>query len=192
MTEDGNEVQIPNGMVYQNTIYNFTSNQNRRESFLIEINSAGSISSAQELALNTLKNHPAVLQTPEPLVLVNGITSGKVVLCIYFWMDGNKYNWLKVKSSAIRLIKRAFQDAEILIPGTEIEISFADEAVVSKQIIKDKKVNKVTPMIEESISSTTNAEGGLSSDKDDIQKQAQESDVIAKEKNILIDSKNSS
>ena len=25
MTEDGNEVQIPNGMVYQNTIYNFTT-----------------------------------------------------------------------------------------------------------------------------------------------------------------------
>tara|TARA_R110002124_G_scaffold52032_1_gene150063 strand:+ start:120 stop:572 length:453 start_codon:yes stop_codon:yes gene_type:complete len=144
------------------------------------------------LALNTLKNHPAVLQTPEPLVLVNGIMSGKVELCIYFWMDGNKYNWQKVKSSAIRLIKRAFQDAKILIPGTEIEISFADEAVVSKQITKDKKVNKVTPMIEESINSTTNAEGWLSSDKDEIQKQAQKSDVIGKEENLLIGSKNSS
>ncbi len=118
--------------------------------------------------------------------------SGKVELCIYFWMDGNKYNWQKVKSSAIRLIKRAFQDAKILIPGTEIEISFADEAVVSKQITKDKKVNKVTPMIEESINSTTNAEGWLSSDKDEIQKQAQKSDVIGKEENLLIGSKNSS
>jgi len=179
-------------MVYQNTICNFTSNPNRREHFLIEISSTDSISSAQELALMTLKNHPAVLNTPEPLVLVNSITSGNVVLCIYFWMDGKQYNWQKVKSSAIRLIKRAFQDSNILIPGTEIKISFADEVILPKQVTKDKKANEIMPINKESNNSATHAEGELSSDKEDIQKQAQQSDVIGKEQNLLTDSENSS
>ena len=192
MTQDGHDVQIPNAMVYQNTICNFTSNPNRREHFLIEISSTDSISSAQELALMTLKNHPAVLNTPEPLVLVNSITSGNVVLCIYFWMDGKQYNWQKVKSSAIRLIKRAFQDSNILIPGTEIKISFADEVILPKQVTKDKKANEIMPINKESNNSATHAEGELSSDKEDIQKQAQQSDVIGKEQNLLTDSENSS
>jgi len=192
MTQDGQEVQIPNSIVYQSTIYNFTSNPNRRESFLIEISSLGSISSAQELALKTLKDHPAVLQTPEPLVLVDSISSGNVVLCIYFWMDGKQYNWQKVKSSAIRLIKKVFLDAQILISGTEIKISFADEAFAPKQITKDKKAIKIMSIQKESNKSATHAEGGLSSDKDDIQKQAKQSDVVGKAQNLLTDSEDSS
>lgn len=187
MTQDGHEVQIPNAMVYQNTIYNFTSNPNRRESFLIEISSAGSISSAQELALKTLTKHPAVLKKPEPLVLVDGINSGNVALRIYFWMDGAQYNWQKVKSSAIRLIKRAFQDANILIPGTEIKISFENETYNPKQIPKDEKDNKLRPINEESNNSATHAEGGLSSDKEEIKKQAQQSDLVGKKQNLLAD-----
>jgi small conductance mechanosensitive channel len=189
MTQDGHEVQIPNSLVYQNTIYNFTSNPNRRESFLIEISSMGSISSAQELALKTLKDHSAVLQTPEPLVLVDSIKSGNVVLCIYFWMDGKKYNWQKVKSSAIRLIKRAFQDADIVIPGTEVIISYADESLTPRNNNNEIKGKTSRTKTIELDNSATHAEGGLSSDIDDIKKQAQQSDVGDKKQNLLMDSK---
>lgn len=185
MTQDGHEVQIPNAVVYQNTIYNFTSNPNRRESFLIEISSAGSISLAQELALKTLASHPAILKNPEPLVLVDSITSGNVALCIYFWMNGAQYNWQKVKSSAIRLIKRAFQDSNILIPGTEIKVSFENEAYTPKLSPKVEKDNKMRPINKESKNSATHAEGGLSSDKEDIQKQAQQSELVGKKQNLL-------
>lgn len=186
MTQDGQEVQIPNAVVYQSTIYNFTSNPNRRETFLIEIASTGSISVAQELAISTLRNHPAILQVPEPLVLVNGLTSGNVVLCIYFWLDGSQYNWQKVKSSAIRLLKRAFQDAEIQIPGTEIKISMAYENSLSQQESREETPNKPLSINEESTSLATQAEGGLDSDRKEIQKQAQQSKIVATENNLLM------
>ncbi|HCX3337748.1 TPA: mechanosensitive ion channel [Legionella pneumophila] len=189
MTQDGHEVQIPNAIVYQSNIYNFTSNPNRRETFLIEIASTASISAAQELALNTLKNHPAILQEPEPLVLVNSLTSGNVVLCIYFWLDGSQYNWLKVKSSAIRLLKRAFQDAEIHIPGTEIKINIANEISLPEKKSKHETVNKPLSINEESQTLVTQAEGELGSDMNDIQKQAQQSKVITEENNLLTQSK---
>lgn len=182
-------MQIPNAIVYQSNIYNFTSNPKRRETFLIEISSAGSISAAQELTLNTLKNHTAILQEPEPLVLVNSLTSGNVVLCIYFWLDGSQYNWLKVKSSAIRLLKRAFQDAEIQIPGAEIKINIANEAYLPENKSKHEAINKPPSINEESQTLVTQAEGELGSDMNDIQKQAQQSKIITKENNLLTPSK---
>lgn len=185
MTQDGHEVQIPNAMVYQNTIYNFTSNPNRRVSFLIQISSTNSISSAQELALKILTTHSAILKNPEPLVLVDSITSGNVVLCIYFWLDGSQYNWQKVKSSVIRLIKQAFQDANISIPGTEITIRFENESHSPKQNIKMQKESTMMPKKTESKHSATDAEGNLSSDKEDIQKQAKQSDLVEKKQNLL-------
>ncbi|MDP3559886.1 MAG: mechanosensitive ion channel [Legionellaceae bacterium] len=191
MTQDGNEVQIPNSIVYQSNIYNFTSNPNCRETFLIEISSAASISVAQEIALNALKSHPAILQAPEPLVLVNGLRSGNVVLCIYFWLDGSQYNWQKVKSSAIRLLKRAFQDAEIQIPGAEIKINIANEAYLPEKKSKHAPINKPLSIDEESKTLVTEAEGELSRDINDIQKQAQQSKVVTEENNLLTPSKKS-
>ena len=32
-----------------------------------------------------------------------------VHLRIYYWLDGSQYSWQKVRSSIIRLVKRAFQ-----------------------------------------------------------------------------------
>ncbi len=187
MTQDGQEVQIPNAVVYQSTIYNFTSNPNRRETFLIEISSISSISEAQELALSTLKNHTAILQVPEPLVLVNGLISGNVVLCIYFWLDGSRYNWQKVKSSAIRLLKRAFQDAGIHIPGTEIKIITEPDHSLSQNDIKQEIPNKPQSINEESKTIATQAEGRLDSDMNDIKKQAKQSNVVTKDTNLLIE-----
>ncbi len=187
MTQNGHEVQVPNALVYQNIIHNFTSNPNRRECFFIEISSTDSISSAQELALKTLMSHPALLKKPEPLVLVDSITAGNVVLCVYFWIDGAAYNWQKVKSSAIRLIKRTFQDANILIPGSEMKISFENEPLPSLNNRKKASENTTKPAVNESHNLATEAEGSLGSDKQDIKKQAQQSERVGNKQNLLID-----
>lgn len=124
MTLDGNQVQIPNSTVFKSTIRNFTSNPNRREDFVVGIGYDDSIPFAQEVALKVLAEHPAVLQEPEPLVLVDNLGSSTVNLRVYFWIDGGRHSWLKVKSSVIRLAKRAFQDAGISLPDEARELIF--------------------------------------------------------------------
>lgn len=187
MTPDGHLVQVPNASVYQNNIYNYTSNPNRRENFIIGIGGNESISKAQEVALKTLEKHPAILKVPEPLVLVDNIVSGTINLRIYFWLNGNKYNWQKVRSSAIRLVKSAFQGAEITIPGTEVELSFDEKTVKQLQVTKLKRKDETQPVetTKESTTAATHAEGGLESDRGDIQKQAKRSKVIENETNLL-------
>ncbi|KTD07538.1 mechanosensitive ion channel domain-containing protein [Legionella jamestowniensis] len=191
MTPDGHLVQVPNAVVYQSNIYNYTSNPNRRENFIIGIGGNTSISKAQEVAVETLEKHPAILKDPEPLVLVDNILSGTVNLRIYFWLNSNKYNWQKVKSSAIRLVKSAFQEAEITMPGTEIELSFDKKTAKQLQAAKfsEKPVCEPIKPSKESTTVATHAEGGLQSDRNEIKKQAKRSKVIEKETNLLSSSK---
>ncbi|HAU1946981.1 TPA: hypothetical protein JBJ82_16805 [Legionella pneumophila] len=94
-----------------------------------------------------------------------------------------------MKSSAIRLLKRAFQDAEIHIPGTEIKINIANETSLPEIKSKNETINKPLSINEESQTLVTQAEGELGTDKNDIQKQAQQSKVITEENNLLTHSK---
>ncbi|HZZ73890.1 MAG TPA: mechanosensitive ion channel family protein [Pirellulales bacterium] len=124
MTLDGNLVQIPNATVYKSTLRNFTVNRNRRESFVVGIGYADPIDAAQEIARQVLSDHPAVLSDPEPWVLADSLGQSTVNLRIYFWLDGHQYSWLKVRSSVLRLVKRAFQEHGISMPDEAREVIF--------------------------------------------------------------------
>lgn len=71
------------------------------------------------MALRVLEKHPAVLADPEPWVLVENLATATVNLRVFFWLDSSQYHWRKVKSSIIRLVKRAFQNEGIMMPGNE-------------------------------------------------------------------------
>ncbi len=124
MMPDGNHAQIPNATVYKSVIRNYTSNPNRRDDFLVGIGYDASITTAQTIALETLSEHPAVLSDPEPWVLVDGLGTATVDLRVYYWTDGIKHSLPKVRSSIIRLIKRAFEDQGISMPDSAREILF--------------------------------------------------------------------
>jgi len=111
MTLDGNIAQIPNATVYKSNLHNFTTNANRREEFVIHIGYDDSITTAQEITRQVLTSHPAVLTDPEPSVLVEALGTTTVNLRVYFWLNGREYSLMKVRSSIIRLVKRALQSA---------------------------------------------------------------------------------
>jgi len=124
MTLDGNLVQIPNASVYKNNLRNFTTNANRRENFVVGIGYDDSIDDAQEIARKVLADHPVVLNDPEPSVLVDSLGTSTINLRVYFWLNGREHSWLKVRSSVIRLVKRAFQKHGISMPDEAREIVF--------------------------------------------------------------------
>jgi small-conductance mechanosensitive channel len=188
ITLNGNHVEIPNSIVYKNTIRNFTTNKNRREDFTVGIGYDVRITEAQDVALRVLREHPAVLKDPEPWTLVDGLGSAVVVLRIYFWLDGSKHSWLKVKSSVIRLVKRAFQDAGISMPDEAREVVFPKGVPV--QMLQDGRAGdrpdgqrrisgiRKTSETEPSEPTSTNAEGGLESEADEIENQARQSRLM--------------
>jgi len=179
MALDGNHVQIPNATVFKNTLRNFTSNPNRRVDFTIGVGYEVAIAEAQIVALQVLRDHPAVLKDPEPWVLVEGLGASTVNLRVYFWLDGRQHSWLKVLSAVIRLTKGAFQQAGITLPDESREIVFPNGVPV--HIIEKPKESKLgqdqLPKSESDLEMdpqpmSSAAEGGLTSEAGEIEKQA--------------------
>jgi small-conductance mechanosensitive channel len=192
MTLDGNLTQIPNASVYKSNISNYTTNANRRESFVVGIGYDDAIDSAQETARQVLAEHPAVLKDPEPSVLVDGLGSATVNLRIYFWLDGRAHSWLKVRSSVIRLVKRAFQQAGISLPDEAREVVFPQGVPVTMLEGKPAEARAVDPragvaagVSEECDEVSTKAEAGLYSESAVIEEQAQQAELLQDGENLL-------
>lgn len=192
MNLDGNLVQIPNAAVYKSIICNFTANPNRRESFAVGIGYDDSIAEAQGIARKVLADHPAVLKDPEPWVLVDSLGSATIQLRIYYWLNGHEHSFLKVRSSLIRLLKRAFQDGGISMPDEAREVVFPQGIPVT--LLSDK--SKDTPVVvskrpltklavKESPTVSTEAESGLNSDAKTIEEQAQQVKPLNNDENLL-------
>ena len=185
MSLEGNHIQIPNSVIYKSKIRNYTSNPKRREEFVVGISYDDEIPKAQEVALQVLTTHPAVLKVPEPWVLVDSLGQAVVNLRIYFWLDGNEHSWLKVKSSVIRLIKRAFQDNDITMPDEARELIFPKGISVNiEQPQEEKRLDSSKKSKSKEIIAT-NAETGLQSQAKEIQDQALQARIPESGENLL-------
>ncbi|BCR06747.1 mechanosensitive ion channel protein MscS [Desulfuromonas versatilis] len=174
MDPDGNHVQIPNATIYKSIIRNFTANPNRRESFEVGIGYENDSAAAQAVALEVLNGHPAVLKDPEALVLVDRLGAATVNLRVYFWYDGSAYNGPKVKSSLIRLVKRAFEGRGISMPDEAREIVFPDGVPVRMLEAAEPPAKKPRPeeAAVETGAVTTAAEGHLANEEGPLREQA--------------------
>lgn len=124
LTLDGNHVQIPNATVYKSIIKNYSSIPSRRAEFIIGIGYDSSIVLAQSLVGAVLNAHPAVLDKPEPLVLVDELGAATVNLRIFYWFDSATYSPAKINSALLRLCKNALLEGGIELPDPAREVVF--------------------------------------------------------------------
>ncbi len=191
MRLDGTLSQLPNAMVYKSAIRNFTTNPNRREDFLVGIGYDDRIDQAQEVARRVLAEHPAVLKSPEPWVLAEDLGKATVNLRVYFWLNGEEHSWLKVRSSVIRLVKRAFQDHGISMPDEAREVIFPNGVPVTMVADSAKQIKPLAftpPLSKEEHGRevvSTRAEGGLSSEADTLDEQARRAQPPDQKENLL-------
>jgi small-conductance mechanosensitive channel len=192
MALDGTLSQLPNATVYKSVIRNFSNNPNRREDFVVGIGYDDRIDEAQEVARRVLAGHPAVLKDPEPWVLAEELGKATVNLRIYFWLSGREHSWLKVRSSVIRLIKRAFQDHGISMPDEAREVIFPRGVPVTilAESPAQAQPDATAPAPVERLDHTpealvTPAEGGLSSEADTLDEQARQTDMPDDKEDLL-------
>jgi small conductance mechanosensitive channel len=193
MNLEGNLVQVPNALVYKNTLRNFTVNPKRRESFEVGIGYEDPIDKAQELVRDVLARHPAVLDDPEPWVLADRFGPSTVQLRIYFWLNGHEHSWLKVRSSVIRLVKLAFQRGGISMPDESREVIFPQGVPVSTRPAPPgdegssagEPESRSVGREHEKHVVATKAEGGLSSEAAELGRQAREAQPVGKGENLL-------
>ncbi|CAN5401298.1 mechanosensitive ion channel family protein [soil metagenome] len=186
MTVEGNHVQIPNATIYKETITNFTANPNTRFDFTVGIGYEDSISNAQAIALSVLHGHPGVVDDPEPLVLVEALGASTVNLRVYFWVDIARFGQLKVRSAVIRLVKRAFDEANISMPDEAREIVFPSGVPVHMIPQGETPTPHADPPCpDEATTAASSGEGDLGSEAEEVEKQARSSRVPEAGRNLL-------
>ena len=202
MSFDGNHIQIPNGTVYTSVIRNLTANPNVRLSFIVGVDYADGVAEAQRVIADALQSHPAVLTEPEPMVLLDELGASTVNLKVYFWCDGVANSGLKVRSSVIRRVKRAVEDAGLTMPDEAREVIFPKGVPVRGELLglpdrsadvpavdRDPPAESppaatiVTP--EEPVVSV--GEGNLSSETEEINDQARHSRDPDSSRDLLTD-----
>ena len=184
MTLEGNHIHIPNAIIYKNTIVNVTANPNIRKQFTVGIGNNDSITNAQQVALEVLNKHEAILKEPEPQVLVDSLGAATVNLIVYFWVNGQKNSSTKVKSAMIRLIKKAFDDANILMPDEARELVFPEGIRIIQAQAESVKSTEVAKPNEPENNAV---ESDLSNDVDEIRKQSEENLLSDSDANLIKD-----
>lgn len=197
MTLDGNHIQIPNATVFKNTITNYTANPNRRSDFVVGIGYDAALSQAQAVIDQILSEHPAVLDTPESLVLVDTLGSATVNLRVYFWYDATQYAPIKIKSSLMRQTKRALADAGISMPDEAREVIFPQGVPIVQMPpspaapAQEAATAAAAPAGSPPVAAappepvTTAAEGNLHSEEAEIHKQSAQSRPVEAGENLL-------
>ncbi len=172
LTLDGNHVQIPNATIYKSTIKNYSSIKSRRAEFVVGIAYDSSATRAQALIADVLKEHPAVLDAPEPLVLVDELGAATVNLRVTYWFDSATYSPAKINSALMRLTKNCLLKNGIELPDAAREVIFPKGVpLVQLPDVIAAPAAPAAPAREtpgEETSAATEAEGDLSSESSDM------------------------
>ncbi|MEO0530810.1 MAG: mechanosensitive ion channel protein MscS, partial [Planctomycetota bacterium] len=152
---------------------------------------------AQQTVLNALRSHAAVLNDPEPLVLVDELASSTVNLRVFFWADGEKYGVLKVRSAVLRRVKVELTAAGFTLPDEAREMIFPQGVpvqMIEAEALGDEASKEKAPapssrsLTDESAATAVEAEGGLDNDKKEIDRQAASSRKLDEGANLLDES----
>ncbi len=116
ITPDGNHVRIPNATVFKAEMVNYSRNPYRRFQFDVGVDVELELSPVQALAENVVGDIDGVLDDPAPFCLVTELGDSSVILRVFAWVDQREFDFGRVRSEAIRQVKEAFDDADIVMP----------------------------------------------------------------------------
>lgn len=147
MTLDGNELRLPNALVFKSVLLNYSQNPKRRFEFVITIDGAQSIRDAQMLGIEAVAKVEGVLTDPAPSWVVVDYTPGGIGLRYYGWVDQRASDLGKVRGEAIRAVKAAYAHADIESPRTVYHVVTSrergaeDEARAPLEPVHDKNID---------------------------------------------------
>jgi small conductance mechanosensitive channel len=124
-TVDNQFIFIPNGVLSNGTITNFTFATTRRADLTIGISYSSNIKKAKEIILEIMNNHPLVLKDPVPIVLVKDLAESSINLAVRPWAE--LPNFFDMRSEILEAIKNAFDSEGIEIPFPQRDVHIKEK-----------------------------------------------------------------
>lgn len=128
---DGTEVIIPNEMLIIHPVINhsFTDHKARIQ-MPVQVSYDSPLELAMQLISDAATNHPRILATPSPAVLVKGFGDNGIDLMLSIWIPDPEEGSAVLQSEIFLEIWRAFQENKISIPFPQREIRILGNTAV--------------------------------------------------------------
>lgn len=125
-TFDGERAVIPNGEIYANAVLVKTAYDVRRIKFIVGIGYLDDIEQGRETIRRVLVETEGVLDDPGPWIYVSELAPSSVNFTVYFWVNSEQANVLKVSDKVATGIKYALDKAGIDLPYPHSVVLFHD------------------------------------------------------------------
>ncbi|GIZ10372.1 mechanosensitive ion channel family protein [Flavobacterium sp. UMI-01] len=113
ITANNQVVFIPNGILSNGIITNYSMLGNRRADLTFSISYDSDIKRAKEIIIELLNDNPKVLQNPKPEVFVRNLTDSAIELAVRPWATNENFG--SVFTEVLENCKTAFDKAGIVI-----------------------------------------------------------------------------
>ena len=119
-TPDNKRITLPNGAVSNGTIVDYSTNENRRVELQFGAAYGTDVAKMKELMLQVAKNHPLVLDDPEPAALFVAQNASSLDFKLRVWCKSADY-WT-VNFEVFEQVHEAMLAANIEIPFPQMDV----------------------------------------------------------------------
>ena len=140
-TFDGSEVIVPNADLISNQVINWTLTDTRQRMKLpVKVAFESDPDQVLEILLKVVREHPAVLDDPEPMATFNGFGDYFLDFTLYYWITGNIF---QTKTEVALGVHRSIKEAGIQKPKPQQEIQIMiSEGLDNVKITNSSKKKK--------------------------------------------------
>ena len=125
-TFDGERAVIPNGDIYSTAVLVKTAFEKRRVKFVVGIGYLDDIEQGRETIRKVIDQTEGVLSDPGPWIYVSELAPSSVNFTVYFWVNSEQANVLRVSDRVATGIKYALDRAGIDMPYPHSVVLFHD------------------------------------------------------------------
>lgn len=125
LTPNNQTVYIPNGILSNGVIKNYSQEGKRRTDLTIGIAYNSNIKMAKDILLEVITSHENVLKEPAPAIIVRELADSSINLGIRAWAENEHF--FKVSSDILENGKVALDNAGISIPFPQREVTIVNK-----------------------------------------------------------------
>lgn len=113
LNANNQNIYIPNGILSNGIITNHSQQGIRRADLVFSLSYDTNIKVAKEIVMQVIQNHPMVLKTPEPIIVVKNLTDSAIQIGIRPWSKNEDF--VIMTSDILEQCKDSFDKAGISI-----------------------------------------------------------------------------
>ncbi|PSQ11633.1 mechanosensitive ion channel protein [Halobacteriales archaeon QS_5_70_15] len=123
-TFDNELLTVPNSQLTDGVIKNPVAKDKLRLKFVFGIGYEDDIDQATDIILEEARNHPEILDDPEPTVRLTELADSYVGLQSRIWIaQPSRADWVRTRAEYVKTVKERFDEAGINIPYPQRDLS---------------------------------------------------------------------